>query len=202
MTQGQAAQFTGVRAWQGRSSVSGSLVYDGKIGEAKGQGGREGGGWETGAGGRRKLINLCGLNTQQASQRAWERVSMESLPHDRQQHGSCRADEQRETLRKGLSGRSHRRSAPTRLQACVEHERTHETFGHSGVPPKPKASNWLSESNCIRVVKFAYMIVTVSVSWYHRIWGNPMIFNAEKEAIWNKITTWNKSSNGHDALRD
>lgn len=41
MTQGQAAQFTGVRAWQGTSSVSGSLVYDGKIGEAKGQGGRE-----------------------------------------------------------------------------------------------------------------------------------------------------------------
>lgn len=31
VTQGQAAQFTGVRACQGRSSVSGSLVYGGKI---------------------------------------------------------------------------------------------------------------------------------------------------------------------------
>lgn len=30
VTQGQAAQFTGVRAWQGRSSVSGSLIYFGK----------------------------------------------------------------------------------------------------------------------------------------------------------------------------
>lgn len=35
MTEGQTAEFTGVGAWQGRDSVSGSLVYYGKIGEAK-----------------------------------------------------------------------------------------------------------------------------------------------------------------------
>lgn len=75
MTQGQAAQFTGVRAWQERAPVSGSLVYDGKVGEAKGQGGKEVAENQERAGGeeerrlsRRELINLCGLNTQQASQ--------------------------------------------------------------------------------------------------------------------------------------
>lgn len=40
VTQGQAAEFTGVRAWQRRYSVSGSLWYYGKIGEAKRQRGR------------------------------------------------------------------------------------------------------------------------------------------------------------------
>lgn len=43
VTQGQAAEFTGVRAWQGRSSVSGSLVYYGKIGRER-QSDREQGG--------------------------------------------------------------------------------------------------------------------------------------------------------------
>lgn len=40
VTQGQAAQFTGVRAWQGRAPVSDSLVYYGNTGEAEGKGGR------------------------------------------------------------------------------------------------------------------------------------------------------------------
>lgn len=56
MTQGQAAQFTGVRAWQERAPVSGSLVYDGKIGEAKGQGGREVAEKKERAGGEEEIV--------------------------------------------------------------------------------------------------------------------------------------------------
>lgn len=86
VTQGQTAQFTGVRAWQGISSVSDSLVYYGKIGTAKGQGGREvaekqAGGEQKELGHSRegkeaemllmswgKLITQVGLNTRWAPQ--------------------------------------------------------------------------------------------------------------------------------------